>query len=161
MPTFYSSEENLIHSSCNIRYLSTTLLILFSLLVSACGPAKYSIREVKDPGSRYLAYIDEGRPGHYFVVYNPQTCEQVGHACEFFRSQVYAHARLNHPIYDQPHFYTAQLESQADCWAAKYASTAALNAAVEIFEDEQRARELRLYGDFAKRAERIRQCAQL
>lgn len=99
------------------------------------------------------------RDGFNVVVYNPDSCLQIGAACGFFRAHAFAHERLNHSIIDVPSYYPPLFEQQADCWAAKYASTAEVVAAVQLLENPDSAARWRLNGDLEQRARIVRDCA--
>ena len=93
------------------------------------------------------------------MVYNPDTCEEIGIACGFFVDHASAHAHLNHRLLP-PEAYTTMSEDQADCWVAKNGKPEEVYAAVQLLLDDNRNPDINIIGDPALRAERIRACAE-
>jgi hypothetical protein len=76
--------------------------------------------EIPDPHLQEIAMIRADPHWGAAVIYNPDTCKDIGEACGFFRLHAFAHSHLNHTLLAKPSAYPASLEAQADCWAAKY-----------------------------------------
>ena len=131
-------------------------LLLSSLLSENVLAAQYwGINDKKLP---YIAMIRAQAGGH-IVVYNPDTCEEIGIACGFFVDHASAHAHLNHRLLP-PEAYTTMSEDQADCWVAKNGKPEEVYAAVQLLLDDNRNPDINIIGDPALRAERIRACAE-
>jgi hypothetical protein len=94
------------------------------------------------------------------VIYNPDTCEEIGTACGFFIDHASAHAHLNHLLLP-PEAYPNMIEAQADCWVAKNGKPDEVYAAVQLLLDDNRNPNLYITGVPAKRAEEIRACAEM
>jgi hypothetical protein len=106
----------------------------------------------------YIAKVRAQAGGH-IVVYNPDTCDEIGVACGFFVDHASAHAHLNHRLMP-PEAYTTMSEDQADCWVAKNGKPEEVYAAVQLLLDENRNPNVNITGDPALRAEKIRACAE-
>ncbi len=86
-----------------------------SLFSESLLAAQYwGITDTKLP---YIAMVRAQARGAV-VIYNPDTCEEIGTACGFFIDHASAHAHLNHVLLP-PEAYTTMSEDQADCWVAK------------------------------------------
>jgi len=132
--------------------------LLLSGLISENVPAEqyWGIPDTRLP---YIAMVRKNPNETTIVIYNPDTCKEIGVACGFFIEHAGAHAHRNH-ILLPPDAYPAMLEAEADCWAAKYGRSEEVYAAVQIFLDDNRNPNLNLTGDPAQRAENIRACAE-
>lgn len=79
-----------------------------------------------------IARVTTGRNGQPVIYFNPATCRRLGpDVCAFFRAHEHAHIRLNHlnrPISKR------QAEAEADFYAARTASPAAVAAARQWFQ---------------------------
>ena len=78
-----------------------------------------------------VAQATTDRQGRPVVAYNPAACALLGpEMCEFIRAHEYGHIAMGH-LYDGTPDRKA--EAEADCWAAKHASPAAVRAAANYF----------------------------
>ena len=141
--------------------LKKTLLfpsLLLSGLISENVPAEqyWGIPDTRLP---YIAMVRRNPNETTIVIYNPDTCKEIGAACGFFIEHAGAHAHRNHMLLP-PEAYPATLEAEADCWAAKNGKSKEVYAAVQLFLNENRNPNLNLSGDPAQRAENIRACAE-
>jgi len=132
--------------------------LLLSGLISENVPAEqyWGISDTRLP---YIAMVRKNPNETTIVIYNPDTCKEIGAACGFFIEHAGAHAHRNHMLLP-PEAYPATLEAEADCWAAKNGKSKEVYAAVQLFLDENRNPNLNLTGDPAQRAENIRACAE-
>jgi len=132
--------------------------LLLSGLISENVPAEqyWGIPDTRLP---YIAMVRRNPNETTIVIYNPDTCKEIGAACGFFIEHAGAHAHRNH-ILLPPDAYPATLEAEADCWAAKNGKSKEVYAAVQLFLNENRNPNLNLTGDPAQRAENIRACAE-
>lgn len=132
--------------------------LLLSGLISENVPAEqyWGIPDTRLP---YIAMVRKNPNETTIVIYNPDTCKEIGVACGFFIEHAGAHAHRNH-ILLPPEAYPAMLEAEADCWAAKNGRPHEVYAAVQLFLDDNRNQNLNLTGDPAQRAENIRACAE-
>ncbi len=127
-----------------------------SLFSESLLAAQYwGITDTKLP---YIAMVRAQARGAV-VIYNPDTCEEIGTACGFFIDHASAHAHLNHVLLP-PEAYTTISEDQADCWVAKNGKPDEVYAAVELLLDDNRNPNVNITGDPALRAEKIRACAE-
>ncbi len=94
------------------------------------------------------------------VIYNPDSCREIGIACGFFIDHASAHAHLNYTLLP-PDAYTTRSEDEADCWVAKNGKPEEVYAVVQLFLDDNRNPNLYITGDPALRAEKIRACAEV
>lgn len=136
-------------------------VLIFSILSgsSACTTNYIQpIRVLADPNHSEIASIRRDIYESYLVIYNPDTCKEIGDACRFFISHAYAHYRLSHSLL-RPKYYPTLSENQADCYVAKYAKPEVLEAVIELLEDENRDPDLKIHGNALLRAENIRNCA--
>ena len=132
-------------------------LLLSSLISENVTAAPYwGIPDTRLP---YIAMVRENPNGTTIVIYNPDTCKEIGVACGFFIEHAGAHAHRNH-ILLPPEAYPAMLEAEADCWAAKYGRSEEVYAVVQLFLDDNRNRNLNITGELSQRAEKIRACAE-
>ena len=133
-------------------------VLLLSGLISENVPAEqyWGIPDTRLP---YIAMVRRNPNETTIVIYNPDTCKEIGAACGFFIEHAGAHAHRNH-ILLPPDAYPAMLEAEADCWAAKNGKSKEVYAAVQLFLDENRNPNLNLTGDPAQRAEKVRACAE-
>jgi len=137
-------------------------ILLFSLLLSSLlsenvlAELYWGITDTKLP---YIAMI-RAQPGGAMVIYNPDSCREIGIACGFFIDHASAHAHLNHTLLP-PDAYTTRSEDEADCWVAKNGKPEEVYAVVQLFLDDNRNPNLYITGDPALRAEKIRDCAEV
>ncbi len=131
--------------------------LLLSSLISENVTAT-SYWGIPDTRLPYIAMVRENPNGTTIVIYNPDTCKEIGAACGFFIEHAGAHAHRNH-ILLPPKAYPAMLEDEADCWAAKYGRPEEVYAAVQLLDDNPNL-DLNITGDPAQRAEKIRACAE-
>ncbi len=132
-------------------------LLLGSLLFEHVSAAQYW--EISDTMLPYIARIRAHTNGGAAVLFNPDTCEEIGAACGFFKEHAYAHAHRNH-ILLPPEAYPATLEAEADCWAAKNGNPKEVYAAVQLLLDNNADPNLNITGNPVQRAEKIRACAE-
>lgn len=138
-------------------------ILIFSLLLGSlfsenviANTLYWGIPDTKLP---YIAMIRAQARGA-MVIYNPDSCEEIGIACGFFIDHASAHAHLNHLLLP-PEAYSPISEAQADCWVAKNGKPDEVFAAVQLLLDDNRNPNLNIIGDPAKRAEEIRSCAEV
>ena len=131
--------------------------LLLSGLISENVLALYW--EISDTRLPYIARVRADPHWGAAVLYNPDTCKEIGAACGFFKEHAYAHAHRNH-ILLPPEAYPATLEAEADCWAAKNGNPKEVYAAVQLLLDDNLNPNLNITGDPAQRAEKIRACAE-
>jgi hypothetical protein len=115
--------------------------------------------EIPDPSLPEIAMIRTNPNLSTSVIYNPDTCKQIGDACGFFRLHAYSHGILRHGVLGEPDDYPASQEAAADCYAAKYGKPKEVYAAVQLLLDDDRHPGLKIHGDPAQRAELIKDCA--
>ena len=140
-----------------MRTILFPVLLLSSLLCENVLADQYwGISDTRLP---YIARVRADPHWGYAVLYNPDTCKEIGAACGFFIEHAGAHPHRNH-ILLPPDAYPATLEAEADCWAAKNGKSKEVYAAVQLFLNENRNPNLNLTGDPAQRAENIRACAE-
>ncbi len=133
--------------------------ILLSSLLSEQVLAQTLYWGITDTKLPYIAMIRAQARGA-MVIYNPDTCEEIGTACGFFIDHASAHAHLNHLLLP-PEAYSPISEAQADCWVAKNGKPDEVFAAVQLLLDDNRNPNLNIIGDPALRAEKIRACAEV
>ncbi len=137
-------------------------ILFFSLLLSSLlsenvlAELYWGITDTKLP---YIARIRAHPSGGVIVIYNPDTCKEIGVACGFFIDHASAHAHLNHIILP-PEVYATRSEDEADCWVAKNGKPEEVYAATQLLLDESRNPDINIIGDPAQRAEKIRACAE-
>ncbi len=138
-------------------------IILFSGLLLCISSCRANVTtpywEIADPSLPDIAMIRMVRTGAAVVIYNPDTCQKIGAACGFFRTHAFAHDRLNHTILASPESYPLSMETQADCWAAKYGKPDEVYAAVQFFMENANNPNWKIHGDRVRRAENVRSCA--
>ena len=141
--------------------LKSTLTASF-LLLMACNYTPLSPGwELRDPDLKEIAMIRADPHWGAVVIYNPNTCEEMGEACGFFRLQAYAHKHLNHLLLAEPKMYPISEVARADCWAAKYGKSNETRAAIALLENEDRNPDWIIHGNAKKRAENITACAEI
>ena len=134
-------------------------VLLLSGLISENVPAEqyWGIADTRLP---YIAMVRRNPNESTIVIYNPDTCKEIGVACCFFIEHAGAHAHRNH-ILLPPEAYPTMLEDEADCWAAKNGNPKEVYAAVQLLDDNPNLDlDLNITGDPARRAEKIRACAE-
>jgi len=144
-------------------FILNRIILFFSLLLSSLLSEQtlaytlyWGIPDAKLP---YIAMIRAQARGA-MVIYNPDTCEEIGTACGFFIDHASAHAHLNHVLLP-PEAYTTISEDQADCWVAKNMDPKEIYAAVQLLLDDNLNPDLNIIGDPVMRAEKIRACAEM
>jgi hypothetical protein len=91
------------------------------------------------------------------IIYNPTYCVQLGNlVCNFFRAHEYGHVNMGHPVLGT---HPQQAEFEADCWAAKNAPLAEVQAALQHFMASGYMGDWS-HGTGVQRAQRIEACAQ-
>ena len=132
--------------------------LLLSGLISENVPAEqyWGISDTRLP---YIAMVRRNPNETTIVIYNPDTCKEIGAACGFFIEHAGAHAHRNHSLLP-PEAYPPTLEAEADCWAAKNGKSKVVYAAVQLLLDDNRNPNLNIIGDPTLRAEKIRACAE-
>jgi len=143
------------------KFIMNRTILFFSILLSSLLSEQaqtlyWGITDTKLP---YIAMIRAQSRGA-MVIYNPDTCEEIGTACGFFIDHASAHAHLNHVLLP-PEAYSPISEAQADCWVAKNGKPDEVFAAVQLLLDDNRNPNLNIIGDPALRAEKIRACAEV
>jgi len=145
------------------KFIMNRTILFFSILLSSLLSEQvlaqtlyWGITDTKLP---YIAMIRAQARGA-MVIYNPDTCEEIGTACGFFIDHASAHAHLNHLLLP-PEAYSPISEAQADCWVAKNGKPDEVFAAVQLLLDDNRNPNLNIIGDPALRAEKIRACAEV
>jgi len=144
-----------------VNFIMNRVILIFSLLLSSLlsenvfSALYWGIPDTKLP---YIAMIRAQARGAT-VIYNPDSCEDIGIACGFFIDHASAHAHLNHTLLP-PEAYTTISEDQADCWVAKNMNPKEIYAAVQLLLDENRNPNINIIGDPVQRAEKIRACAE-
>ena len=146
-----------------VNFIMKRAILIFSLLLGSlfsenviANTLYWGIPDTKLP---YIAMIRAQARGA-MVIYNPDSCEEIGIACGFFIDHASAHAHLNHLLLP-PEAYSPISEAQADCWVAKNGKPDEVFAAVQLLLDDNRNPNLNIIGDPAKRAEEIRSCAEV
>ena len=144
-----------------VYFILKPTIILSSLLLSSLlsENALALYWEISDTKLPYIARVRADPHWGAAVLYNPDTCKEIGAACGFFKEHAYAHAHRNH-IFLQPEAYPPMLEDEADCWAAKNGRPDEVYAAVQLLLDNNRNPNLNITGDPVQRAEKIRVCAE-
>ena len=136
------------------------LIPLILLMCSACNYTPISPGwELRDPDLKEIAMIRADPHWGAVVIYNPNTCKEIGDACGFFRLHAYAHKHLNHSLLAEPELYPASQLAQADCWTAQYGKPNEIRAAIALLENVDRNPDWKIHGDAKKRAENITACA--
>ncbi len=93
--------------------------------------------------------------GQVVIVYNPNYCDILGYlVCNFFRAHEYGHVNLDHVLMGT---HPAQAEFEADCWAAKNAPPAQVQAAYYHFMNQGYMGSW-MHGTGIQRAQRIAVC---
>jgi len=114
--------------------------------------------EVPDPNLNDIAMVMKHPQYEAVIIYNPIKCQQIGHACGFFRTHEYGHVVLGHQFVDPGTPYRPQLEAQADEWAAANAHPQEILAAYYLFMNGSSGN-WQIYGHPMQRAARLRQYA--
>ncbi len=144
----------------NIQLLLLSSLIAGSFsMLSGCTTSSKHVSEISGPNVPHIAMLRRTRFDGTVVVYNSEICKQIGEACDFFRSQTFAHTQLNHPILT-PEYQTRSNTRDADCWAATYAEPSQVAAAFALLMDADRVKDLPIVGDPESRAANIQTCAK-
>lgn len=122
--------------------------------VQICSDAAAQVRERARFVLPDVAMATTDRFGRPTVLYNPAKCDLLGpEMCEFVRAHEYGHIALGH-LYDGTPDRIA--EAEADCWAAKNASPAAVRAASRYFSNGMFGSNI--HGSGAQRARRVASC---
>lgn len=138
--------------------LTKRKMILAAIAVLAtshlCTGTNAQVRERARFALPDIAQATTDRFGRPLVLYNPAACEALGpEMCEFVRAHEYGHIALGH-LYDGTP--DAVAEAQADCWAAKNASPAAVQAASRYFSSGMFGTSI--HGSGPQRARRVASC---
>lgn len=143
-------------SNC-LTVLARVALPLFVSVAVAIGwvtTCEAQVREVARLALGDVARATTDRRGRPVVAYNPAACARLGpEMCEFVRAHEYGHIALGH-LYDGTPGRRA--EAEADCWAAKNASPAAVRAASNYFNRGYFGS--RTHGSGPQRARRVAGC---
>ena len=135
------------------------LLIINLAICASCNVTIAPTSEIPDIYLKEIAMIRADPHWGAAVIYNPDTCKEIGEACGFFRLHAFAHNHLNHTLLAKPSSYPVSLETQADCWAAKYGKSNEVYAATQLLLDKNRNPAWIIHGDAQQRAKNIRICA--
>lgn len=128
--------------------------IIFLMLLIASFSAK-AVPEIPNPNLNDIA-IATHINGQVVIVYNPNYCNMLGLlVCNFFRAHEYGHVNLGHVLMGT---HPAQAEFEADCWAAKNAPPAQVQAAYYHFMNQGYMGSW-AHGTGIQRAQRIAACA--
>ena len=118
---------------CNhsMHRLFLTITVVSFIVASTDTTVSAQVPEIPVRGLRGIASVQIARNGQQTIRYNPRTCAELGpDLCAFFRSHEHGHVALNHLRNGTP---TRQAEIEADRWAARNSSPAAVAAAIEYF----------------------------
>ena len=145
----------------NINKIILVTCLFFSV---SCATGKTALVisplwEIPDPDLKEIAMIRADPNWGTVVIYNPNTCNEIGEACMFFRRHAYAHEHLKHGLLGEPDDYPPSNEASADCWAARYGKPEEIQSVYALFLDANRNPDLRIHGVPVQRAERIKNCA--
>ena len=139
-----------------MKQISLLLLFFLTTILRDCAPATRHFREIPDQNLNYISLYRAHADYGYSVVYNPDYCQQIGEACEFFLSHAYAHeVYYDTPL--PPNVYPKLLEDRADCWAARYVKPESVLAAYNVLTNG--SGNVPITGDPTSRAENIKACA--
>ncbi|MHA1536385.1 MAG: hypothetical protein ACTSUD_02415 [Alphaproteobacteria bacterium] len=118
------------------------------------------VKEISDASLPDIARVisDSNEPSGAVIVYNPDFCDQIGPACEFFRAHEYGHIALGHQ-FTHPGNYAMEKERDADRYAAAYAHPGVICAAYHLFKNGGSSANFPIYGTPPQRAQRLRQFA--
>lgn len=124
-------------------------------------PGGARVLEVDVPGLPDTAMAEMTRLGP-MILYNPELYQAAGPAREFVRAHEYAHVILSH--LEEPRYFGsdeghAEAEAEADCFAAKHASSLSVMAMVRLLRRRPPEPRDAIYGTKAQRARRILACA--
>jgi hypothetical protein len=157
----YISVHTLFKSGEIMKTILVKIILLFGFLlcISCSNTIVHPYWEIPDPSLPEIAMIRADPHWGTAVIYNPDTCKEIGEACGFFRLHAFAHEHLNHNLLATPSAYPASSETQADCWAAKYGEPNETYAVVQIFLNENIRNKWKIHGDPEQRADTIRTCA--
>lgn len=137
-----------------MSYLVLSILICFVALLAA--PSWGQVREMPDPSLPEIAAV-RMTPVGPVIVYNPMLCERAGPPlCGFYRKHEYGHIALNHAFRAGGQIGSPQAEAEADCWAARHATAAERQAAIQWFKNAGGSDWH--YGTGLLRAERVQTC---
>jgi len=134
-------------------YGSALLIIMFSPFISLA-----QVPEIADPNLNDIAIVKPHPQYGAVIIYNPNTCFQIGAACGFFRAHEYGHVTLGHQFM-HPGAYPTQREAQADEWAAANAHPQEILSAYYLFLNGGSSPNWEVYGHPHQRAARLRQYA--
>lgn len=128
---------------------------ILSALLLGMAFKVFAVPEIPEPVNDIA--ITTVRNGEVVILYNPDVCKRLGAlVCSFFRAHEYGHVYRGHLITKA---HPQQAEFEADCWAAKNAPLAQVQAAYQHFMNEG------FMGDWShgtghQRAQRLATCAQ-
>ena len=98
-----------------------------------------------------IAKVTLNSSGQSQIDFNPAICRRLGpDLCEYFRAHEYGHVNLRHL---ERGVATRQAEHEADIWAARNASSSAVEAARQYFEKGRGGS--RYHGSAQERAQRL------
>ena len=132
--------------------------LIFSLicytLVALPAHAQWGVPEIPNPQLPDIAMVTVLPNGQPAIIFNPYLCQQAGpFLCGFFRKHEHCHINLGHTLRQ---IWPQQKELEADCCAAKIASSAEANAAYQWFSSGMGSSPIHGFGP--QRAHRIRFC---
>lgn len=126
-------------------------LITATIVLFCVAPASGQVSEKSSRWIRGVAQVSLDRSGRSQIKFNPRRCRELGpELCEFFRTHEYGHVNLRHL---ERGVSPAQAEAEADIWAARNASPAAVQAAKKFFLSGQGGS--RIHGTPQERARRM------
>ncbi len=132
--------------------------IVFVFLTSAILAGQIcegQIRKVNRIFQRDIGVATVDRRGNPVISFNPRMQRQYGpHVSEFFMHHEYAHHRLNH---FRRNISVQQAEAEADCYATRHSSPAAVRSAIQLFNAGLGSS--RQHGSSYQRSNRVSSCA--
>jgi len=144
-----------------MKYILVKIILFFGILlcISCSNTTVQPFWEIPDPSLPEIAMIRADPHWGTAVIFNPDTCTEIGEACGFFRTHAFAHGHLNHQLLAEPSAYPVSLETEADCWTAKYGKANETFAIVKLFLEEDVNTKWKIHGDQKQRAKTIKSCA--
>lgn len=149
-----------IRNEMTMAYITQRILIsgITSVLCWIAANAFAQVPEIPDSNLPDIAQV---RPDPIYgavIIYNPNICVRIGHACGFFRAHEYGHVVLGHAYLD-PAAFPAVREASADCWAAQNGNPIEIFAAYQLFLAGGSSTIWQVYGNPIDRAQRVQFCA--
>lgn len=112
------------------KRLAVALVAAAAVSTGPTGAANAQVPEIAYPGLPDIAMVQVVN-GQVVILYNPVTCAAAGPAlCGFYRAHEYGHVALGHVALGT---FPPQAEAEADCWAARAAGQAEVQAALAYF----------------------------